>query len=160
MCVKVCYLWWQRQECDVWLMRYPVIQHQQVAAAAELEELLWQDRRRWRTEIIGVDVIAVSAVGRQTASDRLHYKATSFTSLSLSCVSAGQINSPAEMRRCASTSLSMLDRCRQIFSLRRPSDTRFCFHRLLCDSPIFCSKDGNLSSGGEISWRQITIHMI
>ena len=34
------------------------------------------------TDLIGDDVIAVSAVGRQTDSDRLHYKATSYSTLS------------------------------------------------------------------------------
>jgi len=32
-----------------------------------------------RTDLIGDDVIAMFAVGRQTAADRLHYKATSYT---------------------------------------------------------------------------------
>jgi len=69
--------------------------------------------RRRRPDLIGADVIAMSAAGRQTASAPRHYKATSFSSAPARALSRArpqtrthpdrvEINSPAETRRCAS----------------------------------------------------------
>lgn len=61
----------------MWLMFRLVVQQQQQRNHKTVQygsprrvkpSLQLRDRRRWRTDLIGVDVIAVSAVGRQTYS--------------------------------------------------------------------------------------------